>query len=104
MENRKIEGNYIANEDGQFSGMITGNLTVKSGVKFVNHGMVCRDVMVEENASFYNYGMVSGNVIGEGYAEIRGTIQGYLSSMLNTYVHKGAIIKGRKYEGDEKTF
>lgn len=103
MENRKVEGNYIVNEDERFSGMVTGTVTIKSGVKFINHGMICEDVVIEENASLYNHGMVSGNVIGEGFAEVWGMINGYLSSMLEVYIHKDAVVNGKKYEFDEKT-
>lgn len=103
MENRKIEGNYIANEDEQFRGMITENLTIKSGVKFVNRGIICKDVIIEENAFFYNRGTVNGNVIGEGYAEVWGTVKGYVSSMLKSYIHEDAIVNGKKYDFDEKT-
>ena len=103
MENRKIESNYIAKEDARFRGMITGIVTIKSGVSFINHGMLCKDVIVENNAFFYNYGMVNGNIIGEGYAEVWGTVQGYVSSMLNSYIHENAIVNGKRYEFDEKT-
>ena len=75
MENRKIEGNYVVTEDERFSGMITGIVTVKRGVKFINHGMLCKDVIIEEGGFFYNHGMVNGNVIGEGYTEIWGMVK-----------------------------
>lgn len=103
MESRKIEGNYIATTDEQFSGMVTGTVTIKSGVKFINRGMICKDVVIEEDASLYNHGMVNGNVIGEGFAEVWGMVNGYLSSMLDVYVHKDAVVNGKKYEFDEKT-
>ena len=103
MENRKIDGNYVAKVDERFMGMITGNVTVKSGVKFINHGMICENVIVEENGFFYNHGMVNGNIMGEGYAEVWGVVKGYLSSMLNTYVHQEAVVNGEKYEFDEKS-
>ena len=103
MKNTKIDSNYIANEDEQFRGMITGNLTIKSGVKFVNRGMICKDVIIEENAFFYNRGTVNGNVIGEGYAEVWGIVNGYLSSMLNSYIHQDAIINKKRYDTDEKS-
>ena len=75
MESRKIDSNYVVSEDERFSGMVTGIVTVKNGVKFINHGMLCNDIIVEENAFFYNYGMVNGNVIGEGYVEVWGTVE-----------------------------
>lgn len=103
MENRKIDGNYVVREDDRFRGMVTGIVTIKSGVKFINHGMLCDDVIIEENAFFYNHGMVNGNVIGEGYAEVWGEIKGYLSSMLNTYVHKDSVINRKIYDCDEKS-
>ena len=103
MEIRKIEGNYLVNEDERFNGMITGTVTVKSGVKFINHGMLCDDVIVEENAFFYNHGMVNGNVMGEGYTEVWGTVKGYLSSMLKSNIHENAIVNGKRYDFDEKS-
>ena len=103
MENRKTVGNYVVSEDERFNGMVTGTVTIKSGVKFINHGMLCDDVVVEENGFFFNHGMVNGNVIGEGYVEVWGTVKGYVSSMLNTYIHEGAIVNGKRYDFDEKT-
>lgn len=102
MNNGKIEGNYVVSTDERFHGIITGNVTVKAGVTYINHGMLCRDVTVEEGGTFYNYGMVTGNVMGEGYTEIWGMVKGYVSTMLSVYIHKDAIINGKRYEEDEK--
>lgn len=102
MESRKIVGNYVVNEDERFNGMITRVVTVKSGIKFINHGMLCDDVVVEENAFFYNHGMVNGNVMGDGYAEVWGTVKGYVSSMLKTYIHEDSIVNGKRYVFDER--
>lgn len=102
MNNRKIEGNYVVSADEKFHGMVTGVVTIKSGVKYINCGMLCNDVIVEEGASFYNHGMVTGNVMGEGYAEIWGMVKGHLSSMINAYVHKDSVINGKRYLDDEK--
>lgn len=103
MENRKIEGNYVVAEDERFNGMITGTVTVKCGIRFVNCGMLCKDVIVEEGGSFYNRGMVDGDVIGEGYVEIWGMIKGKVSSMLSSYIHEDAVINGKRFEHDEKS-
>ena len=103
MDSRKIVGNYAVKEDERFNGMVTGNVTVKSGTKFINYGMLCKDVIVEENAFFYNHGMVNGNVMGEGYTEIWGTVNGYVASLLKTYIHEEAIVNGKRYEFEEKT-
>ncbi len=103
MENKKIEGNYVVVEDENFRGMVTGSVTVKGGVKFINHGMICNDVIIEENGFFYNHGMVNGNVIGEGYAEIWGMVNGNVSSMLSSYIHEDAVINGKRFEFDEKS-
>ena len=102
MDNRKIEGNYVVDCTEQFHGMITGAVTIKAGATYSNHGMLCDDVIVEKDGVFHNYGMVAGNVMGEGYAEIWGVVKGYVSSMLSTYIHKDAIINGKRYEEDEK--
>ena len=103
MDNRKIIGNYAVNKNERFNGMITGNVTVKSGARFINHGMLCDDVIVEENAFFYNHGMVNGNVMGEGYTEVWGIVKGYVSSMLKSYIHEDAIVNGKRYDFDETT-
>lgn len=102
MESRKIDGNYVVSEDERFRGMVTGIVTVKSGVKFINHGMLCDDVIVEENSFFYNHGIVNGDVIGEGYAEVWGTVNGYVSSMLDVYIHENAVVNKKRYDCDEK--
>lgn len=103
MNETKIEGNYDVTGNETFNGMITGTITVKSGAEFINCGMLCNDVIVEENAFFMNRGMVIGNIIGEGSAEIWGIVNGRVSSMLNIFIHKDAVINGRRYEVDETT-
>ena len=102
MNNGKIEGNYVVGNDERFHGMVTGDVTVKAGVTYINHGMLCNDVIVEAGGIFHNHGMVAGNVMGEGYVEIWGMVKGYVSSVLSTYVHKDAVINGKRYEEDEK--
>ena len=102
MNNRKIEGNYVVNSDESFHGMVTGDVTVKTGVTFINHGMLCNDVIVEKGGIFHNRGMVTGNVMGEGYAEIWGMVNGYVSTMLSSYIHRDAVINGKRYKEDEK--
>ena len=102
MNNRNIEGNYVVNSDERFHGMVTGDVTVKTGVTFVNHGMLCNDVIVEKGGIFHNRGMVTGNVMGEGYAEIWCVVNGYVSTMLSSYIHRDAVVNGKRYEEDEK--
>ena len=41
--------------------------------------------------------------LGEGYAEVWGTVKGYVSSILKSYIHEDAIVNGKKYDFDEKT-
>ena len=101
MRNGMLEGDCIVIHDEHFNGMITGTVTINSGVKFVNRGMINKNVIVEKNGVFHNYGIVNGDVIGEGHAEIWGMVNGSVSSV-SSYIHKEAVVNGKQYKQDVK--
>lgn len=98
MNNNKIDSNYTVTENFDFSGIITGTVTVKSGVRFINHGMLCEDVIVEQDAYFGNYGTVIGSIKGNGHFELWGKIDGTVSPTLDAQIHKGSYINGKRIE------
>ena len=103
MNNKKNEGNYIVSESEQFSGMVTGNVTLTNGIEFIHRGMICGDVIVQEDAHIYLYGMVNGNVLGTGYVEVWGIVGGTISPDTHSFIHKDAIINGHRQENDKNT-
>ncbi len=52
--------------DGRISGMIAGDVIVKSGCDVRISGMIAGDVIVEPDASVRITGMVSGRIIDHG--------------------------------------
>lgn len=100
MNNSKIVGTYKCIRNESFSGMITGTVTIVSGIEFINNGMLCKNVIVEEEGKFINHGMVSGNIMGNGYFEIWGIVNGDISSNMKGIIYKNSIVNGIKYTED----
>lgn len=98
MNNNKIDSNYTVTKNFDFSGMITGIVTVKSGVGFINRGMLCEDVIIEQDAYFGNYGTVIGSIKGDGHFELWGKINGDVSPTLDAQIHMGSYINGKRIE------
>lgn len=102
MNESNNNGNYVVTTDTVLRGVVTDIVTVKRGAVLTNRGMICKDVIVENGARFLNRSTVLGDVSGDGYAEIWGEVRGYVSSMLSSYIHEGAVINCKRYEWDEK--
>ncbi len=59
-------GDVVMDGDGRISGMIAGDVIVKSGCDVRISGMIAGDVIVEPDASVRITGMVSGRIIDHG--------------------------------------
>ncbi|NLU17938.1 MAG: hypothetical protein GXW94_19625 [Serratia liquefaciens] len=90
----KQEGDVTANSDLTINGMITGSLTIPSGVKVLLSGMVCENVYLKAGGRLTVRGTVCKNLVNEGgHAEIYGVISG--SSIISsgtTIEHRGCIV------------
>ena len=94
-EHGKIDNDLLLSEELIFHGMVTGNVTIDNGGKFILDGMCCKDLIIKEGGECYIHGTVVGNVdnIG-GYLEVFGTISGHLRTSNNaeTIIGKLAVI------------
>ena len=59
-------GNLVMDGDGDVSGMIAGDVIVRTGCDVRISGMIAGDVIVEEGASAWISGMVAGRIIDHG--------------------------------------
>ena len=59
-------GDLVMDRDGRVSGMIAGDVIVKSGCDVRISGMIAGDVIVEPDASVRISGMVSGRIVDHG--------------------------------------
>ncbi|MCK5280196.1 MAG: hypothetical protein KAK04_16695 [Cyclobacteriaceae bacterium] len=93
IESKKIEGDFVIQENLQFSGMITGNAIVTDGVLLDLHGTVGKDLVVKEGGKAVVKGTVEGDVINQGGAvDIYGNVAGNVNGQANIYAN--AIVKG----------
>lgn len=102
MNESNNNGNYGVATDTILKGVVNDMVTVKKGAILTNRGTICKDVIVENGARFLNRNTVLGNVLGDGHAEIWGEVRGFVSSMLSSYIHEGAVVNGKCYEWNEK--
>lgn len=97
VESKKIEGDFVIQENLQFSGMITGNAIVTDGVLLELHGIVGKDLIVKEGGKAVVKGTVEGNVINHGgvvdiYGNVAGNVNGQANIDVNAIV-KGLVVK-----------
>ncbi|WP_155798746.1 hypothetical protein [Sorangium cellulosum] len=92
----KIEGDKVFLESTQLHGMVTGSVTVASGVELELHGTICRDLHVLHNATVYLHGTVGGNVVNDGGTiDVFGVVRKQLlDNSGTTTIHTDAIISG----------
>ncbi len=64
------DGDLVMDRDGSVSGMIAGDVIVRSGREVRISGMVAGDVIIEDGAIVHISGMVSGRIIDHG-GEVR---------------------------------
>lgn len=95
--NDVVPGDYTAQENTVMSGIVSGDVTVKSGVTFVCNGIVSGNVTVEKDGRFECRGTVSGAVMNEGTAVIFGIVSGGVAGSGETEIMRGAIIAGVEY-------
>ena len=57
-------GSVVIKRDGEMSGMVSGDVIVRSGVRASISGMVSGDVVIEDGAEVTVSGIVDGRVIG----------------------------------------
>ena len=79
-EYRKIEGNLQLTEDLALYGMVTGDVTVLSGMSLDLYGAIGGNADIAAGAGANIYGVVAGDVVNSGTVEIRGIVCGDVRS------------------------
>lgn len=70
-------GDLVIDGDGRVSGMIAGNVVVRSGCTARVSGMVAGDVVVERGATAWISGMVAGRIVDYGgMIHVSGIVRG----------------------------
>ena len=64
--NHQIDGPHTLTSDLEFHGLVTGSLTVPSGLEVRLHGFVTGDLIVEKGAIAFVAGKVDGAVMNQG--------------------------------------
>ena len=94
IETGKIEGDFTVESNFQLDGIITGSVTVKSGLHFQLNGVVNKDIFIENGASAQINGVVSGSITNAGGTLIiNGIVNGAVSGQAE--IHPNAIV-GRR--------
>jgi cytoskeletal protein CcmA (bactofilin family) len=90
----KIEGDVRIEENTTLSGMVTGNVSVGSGVSLLLSGMVVGRLTLEPSSSVELRGMVNGEVENRGgHLEVWGMVNGeILRQGGTTIVHPKAVV------------
>ncbi|WP_331042495.1 hypothetical protein [Sphingomonas sp.] len=65
--NGMFKGPLVIDRDQSVTGMIAGDVIVKSGVRASISAMVSGDVVVEPGGQAVVSGMIAGRVIGDGH-------------------------------------
>ena len=61
-----IRGDHTITEDGEFDGMVQGDVTVAAGVKVTLRGMIGGDLVIEPGAAVRLGAMVGGQTVNHG--------------------------------------
>lgn len=75
----RLPGPIVVREDRVHHGMITGGVTVASGVTLHSYGMIAGDLNIEPGAVVDHHGMIAGSVYNRGRLTLNGRIAGTLS-------------------------
>lgn len=77
IETVTIEGDFNVEQNFQLDGVITGSVTVETGVHFQLNGTVNKDVVLLDGASAQINGTVHGSVVNKGgVVRIKGVVGG----------------------------
>jgi cytoskeletal protein CcmA (bactofilin family) len=77
IETGKIEGDLNVEQNYQLDGIVTGSVTVETGVHFQLNGTVNKDVVLLDGSSAQINGTVHGSVINKGgVVRIKGVVGG----------------------------
>lgn len=76
VEQGKIEGSVVLDEDLQLQGMIVGSLRVPDGRSVLLQGTVTKDVVVDEGGTAVIHGTVGGSVLANGETTVYGVVRG----------------------------
>lgn len=88
------EGNLRLAEDIELFGLVTGSVTVPSGICLLLYGGISGDLIVEQTAEATVHGTVGGSLINNGgEVQVFGTVGRILDGTGRTRVEPNAVIK-----------
>jgi hypothetical protein len=74
--NGRLSGPTVFSEDTIHHGMVTGGVTVASGVALHFYGMIAGDLHIEPRATADIHGYVAGSVFNRGSLTLEGRVAG----------------------------
>lgn len=81
----------VTGEETSFKA-ISGAITVKKGGCFRFFGITPKPITVEEGGKLYLYGIAGNGILGEGYVEVHGILNGKVAPTLDAIISESAII------------
>lgn len=93
-----LKSGLSVGSDLVFRGVISGDVTVKSGVQFSFQGVIKGSLTVEPGATVYLNGVVKRNLYLEGGALLIGVVRGDVRFKGSGTLHVSGVVKGRVLE------
>lgn len=75
-ENRKLDGDLRIEGAVEFSGSLSGSMTVAAGAELLLTGICVGDLVVEAGGRAVIHGTVGGDLLNRGAVELNGTVKG----------------------------
>ena len=72
----RLLGPTVFREDTIHHGMVTGGVTVASGIALHFYGMIAGDLNIEPEATVDMHGLVAGSVFNQGNLTLQGRVAG----------------------------
>jgi cytoskeletal protein CcmA (bactofilin family) len=82
----RLLGPTVFREDTIHHGMVTGGVTVASGIALHFYGMIAGDLNIEPGATVDMHGFVAGSVFNQGNLTLEGNVAGSVSDNGGTSV------------------
>ena len=93
-----LKGDLSVFSDVSLRGVVSGDVTVRSGVQLSFHGVIKGSLTVQQGATAYVYGVIKRDLRLEGSALIDGVVQGNVRCESSGALHISGVVKGRIIE------
>ena len=104
--NGRLQGPTVFREDTIHHGMVTGGVTVASGIALHFYGMIAGDLTIEPEATVDLHGHVAGSVFNQGNLTLEGRVSGAVNdaggkSVIMSNSSRGLVSTFRNRESRE---